>query len=332
MPNGEVIFRKVQVGLQSAFGTPVAATRMWPSTVKMPQDRNIKFPQDALGVRARSNRSVVHQILTDGLPFNLDEPCFQDLPFLFSIGLVGSVTPAEQTTDQDDYLWDFTPDLADDNTPKPGTAQFGNDIQVYQIGDVFARKYTIGGKLGGDEAVKISCETFGGEITPISAFTVLSPIVGEPMSANLTNFFIDSAFADLGDTKVTDLIHEYSIEILTGIYPRFEAKGVKTPTSFGESYIDMMMTLTMRGSSVADGLWDDMRAETPRAIRCQILGSKIGTGENHTLNLGCYGKFEKVIPMDGDQDGDDLTTAIFHNLLDGSSSVEISLITDINAV
>jgi hypothetical protein len=44
-----------------------------------------------------------------------------------------------------------------------------------------------------------------------------------------------------------------------------------------------------------------------------------------------FGSFEKVLPMDGEQDGDDLTTAIFHGTGDREATenmLGVTVITD----
>ena len=332
---GEKTFTKVQIGQQAAFGTAVAATRRLMCKVDPGKDRTVKFPEDPLGIRARSYRSRVDQIHAGSVRVSTDNAYYQLLPLLFELALKGGVTPSEQTADQDDWLWDFTPDLTGDNSPVPSTLEYGDDTQAYEISDFLGRRIVIEGNVGEDAAVSVEVEGFGKQIDA-STFTVgLTPPTIEPMVANMAKLWIDANWAGLGGTQKTGLLRKYRIEILTGVHPKFWAEGVKTMTGFAESVIDVMWTLTFEGNADADTLWDAYNAETAKALRLEILGSKIGTGETHSLTIDTYGKFEEVIPLGDEKDGNNLHTALFHGISDNEATphmLAVKVSTDINEI
>jgi hypothetical protein len=290
----------------------VAATKAWPGKITVPADRKPVFPEESLGLRARAQRAVIYQLLVDGMKLNLEHGVFQKLPFLFSIGLKGGVTPVEQTTDQDDYLWDFTPSLSASNTPKSGTIEFGDDTQAYEVECCMAKSIKISGVIGDNAPVKIEADLFGKQITPTTFTSSLAVAQDEAMIANLTKLFIDDASDGFGGTQVTDLLREYSVEILTGLHPKFFANGQKTFNGHGEGFIDVMATFTFEGNSGADAQFDLFQAGSSRAIRLLIEGSQIGSGENHSLKLDMWGTWEEIIPLGNEKEGNNLHTAVFH--------------------
>ena len=131
---GERAFSKIQYGLEETHGTPVAAdTMVLAAPVTVDPDRTVNFPEDMLGVRAKSSRSAIYEYLVrNSLVFGAEQPpYFQILPWLFSCGLKGNVTPVEQNTSQSDYLWTFTPNMGASNTPDSSTLEVGDNTQAF---------------------------------------------------------------------------------------------------------------------------------------------------------------------------------------------------------
>jgi len=333
---GEKAFTNVQAGLEAIHGTAVAATRKYLFKVDPGEDRKIHFPELPLGIRARTHKAETRQISADGINITTPEGCyFQALPMLFSIGLKGGVTAVEQTLSQSDYLWDFTPDLEDDNDPDSITLEYGDDVQGYEIPYIMARRYVIEGNVGEDANVSVTAECFGEQITPIILTPSLSNPTIEGMVANMAKLYIDSTWATLGTTQKKGLLRKYRIEIITGVHQKFWAEGVKTMTGHAESFIDAMWSLTFEGNSDADVLFDAFQAMTAKAMRLEIIGAQIGTGKNHTLTIDTYGKFEKVLPLDDEKDGNNLHTAIFTAISDNEATphmLGVQVITDVAAI
>lgn len=319
---GELAFRKTQYGKENpaTHGTAVAATKLWPGTITVPADRKPAFPPIQTGRRARALDGVVNQVHVDGLTLSMENGVFQAMPFLLSMCLKGAVAASEQTVGQSDYLWTFTPSLTASNAPDSFTVEYGDDTQAYEIEYVMGRRLTVGGTLGDDAPVSVECEAFGKQISTAAFTAGISPLAYEFMVANMVKIYVNDTWANLGVTEVTGLLQEWSIEILTGLHPKFHAAGVKTMTAHGEGYIDAVATFTFEGGASADTLWDDFRAGTPHAIRIEVLGSQIGTGDPYSLVFDLYGQFEEVIPLANEKEGNNLHTAIFHALDDNTGA------------
>ncbi|NSW52207.1 MAG: hypothetical protein HPY85_06860 [Anaerolineae bacterium] len=314
---GELVFKKAQYGIESVHGTHVAATRLYPGTVTVGQDRKVQFISEHYGARTNEARTAIYQHLANPM---LQEAhgVFQHLPLHFSIGLKGGVTPEEQTVDQDDYEWDFTPDLEDSNAPDSMTLEYGDDTQAFEVGYVMARRYRISGAVGEDAPVQIETECFGDEVTPVSFTAGLSPISTalQAMVANMAKIYIDATWANLGTTQKTGILRSYDIEILTGVHPKFNGEGGKVMTGHGEGAIAFLATFRFEGNASADAEWDLMRSQGNRAIRLVIEGDQIGTGQKHSLTLDLFGRYETFVPLDGEKDGDNLSAVTFRSLND----------------
>ena len=312
---GERVFKKIQYGkeVKTTKGTPAAATSMFLGDADIPSDRKYMYPSYNLAVRARASEPHLYQQLVDGFTLNIDNGYFQALPMLFSMLLKGDLTAVVHTTGQSDYDWPFTPSMTATNAQDSMTLEIGDDVQAYQLAYVMAKKLTIAGGMGKDQAVKISADCFAKSVAPITFTGALTIPTIEPMVANKTALYIDALWANKGTTLKSGLLRDFSLEIISGLHPKFHGNAL-TMDAHGESYIDAMLKLTLEGNSAADGYYDAMQAKTPMAIQLNILGAQIGTGQTHWLKAAVWGVFDDIQPMGSEADGDNLHVALFHGL------------------
>ena len=66
------------------------------------------------------------------------------------------------------------------------------------------------------------------------------------MIANQTQLYIDTSWAGKGGTQKTGLLRDFSLDIISGLHPKFHGNGL-TFDVHGESYIDAMLKLTLEG-------------------------------------------------------------------------------------
>jgi len=334
---GELTYVKNQYGKETpaTHGTAVAATRIFPGTVKMPKDRTPVKVRFLDGTRLPAHKKVINQILVDGITLAMDQGVFQGLPMLGSICLKGAVTASEVTTGQHDYLWDFTPSWTATNAPDSITLETGDNTQAYEVEYVMGRRLKFSGKLGDDGFVSVECEAFGKQITP-TTFTAAQALPGmELMVGNMTKIFIDAAWATLGSTEKTGILKEWSVELTIGTHPKFLAGGTKMMSTHGEGIIDAIATFTFEGNADADANFDLYQAGTEKAIRIAVTGSQIGTGTYHNLTIDMFGSFDEVIPLASEDNGNNLHTAIFSinsDRLATQHALGVKVTTDINAI
>ena len=332
---GERAFFKVQYGkeLKTAKGTEVDAAKIFLGQANIPTDRALVFPNYNLAVRARASDTHLYQQLVDGFTLNIDNGYFQALPMLMSMLLKGDITASLVTTGQSDYLWTFSPSWTATNSQDSFTFEVGDDVQAYLLKYVMAKRITIAGGMGQNQAVKLSAECFADSIAPTTFTGALTLPAVEPMVANQAKLYIDTTWAGKGSTQKTGLLRDFSLEIISGLHPKFHGNGL-TFDAHGETYIDAMLRLTLEGNSVADGYYDGFQARTPCAIRLKIPGSQIGSGTTYSLIVDLWGRFEEMTPLGSEADGDNLHTALFHGLYDttGAAMLACTVTTNSNAV
>jgi hypothetical protein len=320
---------KVQFGLESARGTAVAADTLLlgAEIAAVPVDRVPVFPEDALGVRARSSRNPIYQYLAQNT-LTIPHGYFEILPFFLSLATKGGVTPAEQTPAEGDMLWNHTPSLTATNAIDTVTLEVGDDTDAYEVEYVMFERLKFAGVVaqGTDEApVSIEADYFGRQVTKTSFTGAITAPTVTTMNAGLSRFYADPLWANIGTTEVTSLIRAWELEILTGLHPKFFGSANRFFDTHGEGFIDVMLNLTFEGGASADAERDLFVAGTQQAIQIQVLGPQIGAGDVNSLIFSVYGAYENVIPLAEEDRGNNLHTAVFHGMYDTTGAAELDI-------
>lgn len=316
---GSEMFRKVQYGKETNRGTAVAATRMWMGTATIPKDREPKHPSDTLGLRVRSARTEILQLLADPvtLAMNGDTGAYyQGLPLLFGTTLKGGVTATETTASQQDYAWTFDPSLTAAAAPDTVTLEIGDNDQAYEIEYLMGKTITIDWAFGENAYVNVSAEMFGRQVTATTFTGSLTKPTVTGINANTGKFYLDPAWASLGSTQKTGLLRSGNLQIGTGNHPKFLGSGNRTFDTHGEGYLDATGSLVLEGGAGAKSILDDFQAGTARALRFAWTGPQIGTGVNHLLQVDVFAAFDEVIPLSGFADGNTLYAVTFSGITD----------------
>lgn len=333
--SGEVVFRKVQWGKESsaAHGTLVDATRLIFAECNVPKDRNVQFIKDPNGRRGGPNRTQVNQYFADGITLNFPNAYYQALPGIFSACLKGDITPS--TSAGVAYTWNFTPILTStaSNMVDSLTLEVGDDTEQYDIEYVQFRSIVIAGAAGTDSPVTVTANGYGRQVAPSAFTTGISAIAVEPLIANKAQLWVNTTFGVLGSgTAISQTLIDFNVEIFGGVHPKFMMDGQRYFSTHGQENVGIVAAFTFEGNSTADGYFDLFQAQTARAIRLQMIGSQIGSGGYHTLNIDAYGKFEEVIPMASERDGNSMHTAIFRSMDDGTNAVRVTVISSEGSV
>ncbi|HLC02115.1 MAG TPA: hypothetical protein VJK02_03700 [Anaerolineales bacterium] len=337
---GERALSKIQWGKESAaaHGTAVAADTILAGAEisAINPDRKPSYYDDALGVRMRSTRSVIYQYLAQNT-IKLPACYFQLLPMLFSCGLLGNISPAEQTPSQNDMLWTFLPSLTGDNVPDSITLEMGDDTQAYEAEYLMFESIKLAGQIaqGADESpVSAEAAYFARQVTPTTFTGGLSLPSMETMNAKLSRFYVNTTWAARGTTEKTGTIRAWELEFLTGLHPKFLGSADKFFDIHGQSFIEAMLTLTLEGNANADALFDYYQAGTKIALGLKVSGALIGTGVAHSLAVNLWGMFEHVTALSEEVGGNNLHKALFHAMYDptGAHGIEAKVITSVAGV
>lgn len=335
---GSRAFSKIQWGKETTSGTAVAADTMILGAEIQPinPDRVPIFPEDNMGVRARSSRALIYQYLAQNT-IRIPHGYFQALPMILSCGLKGGVTPSEQTASQNDMLWTHNPSLTATNSLNSITLEAGDDTQAYEIEYVQFERIRLSGVVAqGAEAspVEIEADYYGRQVSPVSFSSCSVPAV-TPINAKLSQMWIDSAFASAGTTPVTNIIRSWELELLTGAHPKFFGSGNKYFDTHDQGDIEAMLTMILEGGSSADAEFDKFQIGTEQVIRIKIdSGVQIGTGVNHSFTFDLWGAYEHVTPLSEEDRGNNLHAVLFHGLYDGTAGdlLDINVITNVSAI
>lgn len=336
---GERIFSKYQYGIEAAnaHGTLVAATKILVGAdIKaVPPDFTPTYPEDGLGIRIRSSRSVVTGKLVEE-SLSIGRMYFEGLPFFLSCGLKGNTTA---NTTNGVSTWTFTPALNTTNLPDSFSLEMGDDTQVFTMTYGMFKSIKITGEIdqgGGESPVKIEAAYFGQEIAKANTFTSNTTLgTYTAMSAKLANLYDDASWNAVGNTVVSQTVRGFELELNFGNHYKFFASNTLTFDATGEGFLDAMLTLTLEGNDASIDIWDEWDAQSFRAIRLNILGPTIGnTNETHALTLDIYGTWEAVTPLSGESNNNNITQALFHGLVDSTltNAFACSVVTDTNTV
>lgn len=313
---------KVQYGKESTKGTSVAATKILAGAeIKaVPMDRKPEFIEDALGVKAKSARSSVYELMVEDT-LSIPAAYFQLLPMIFSCGLKGNITPTETTSGQGDYLWTHTPVLTATGSQDSLTLEFGDDVQEYEVEYVMFKKIKISGEIGQDggaSPVSIEVDYFGRQVTKSTFTGALSLPTMTTMNAKLARLYKDTAWAGKGVTELTNSLRKFEFEIITGLHPKMMGSANKYFNTHGESFIEAMLTLTLEGDSSANTIFDNAKTDPPTAAcyGIKIAGPQIGSGGTHELDLYIWGAPEMVEPLSEESNGNNLHQVLIHGMYD----------------
>ena len=339
---GSRVFSKFQFGKETDRGTAVAAdTVLIAAPMALPVDRKWAKVTGATGLRAQVlDKHVDEYLVRDTLRFDADHPLYyQALPLLFSCGLQGGLTVAEQTAGQSDYLWTFAPALtsASANVPDTVTLEMGDDTQAFEMEYLMFERLRISGQISQDgDASAVTCEAdfFARQISTTTWTASLALPSYEVINSKLARFYIDTAWAGLGGTEKSGLLRSFDLEILFGTHPKFGGSANKYFDTHGEGAISWMLQCTLEGDANADAIYDAMVAGTYQAVRIGIQGTKIGSTKYQLLQIDLGGTWDEVVPLGGEANGNNLHTAVMSDEYNATSAkiIEVAVSTNVAAL
>ena len=341
--SGQAALRLFPYGKESTRGILAAATGklLLDSAGSIQPDHVTDKIKDYDGSRADVTRTMVYQKLVED-KLQQSRGYFQMLPIIYSAAYKGGITPVEQTADQDDYLWDFLPSLTSDN--EPGSLSLWLQDNITQV----ERKYlmlkmiteTITIPQGqGNANYDVSAEYFARENVAGSAQTGLSDPSVETINGKLFRMYVDALWANLGTTEKTGILRKVQIQTLTGLHPTFNGGQYVYFDEYQESTLGRTMAFTFERNAtsqaiVAAALSSSGGPKTPAAVRLEVEGSQIGSGENHKLTKDTFGYWDQYIPWAQEAGGTLLDTVTFVGMKDPTSGYMFreQVITDLASI
>lgn len=329
--NGQEFFTQVQYGKETTKGTAVAATRRRVGVApRIITDSKPEFIEEQFGVRVASRRAHIYERLYVST-LSTPNVGFQQFILPFMTGLK-TATASEVTASQGDYKFVFTPNLtaaAGDNSPDAFTLQVGDDVQAWRVPYCMTDRITIKGKVnqdGGAAPVSLEQGIFGRLIEENAFTAALSLEASTPVNAKLAQLYVDTAWASVGGTELSDALDEFTVEILTGLHPIFRGSSQNYFNSHREGIISATASFVV-DTALRDELLSSQQAGDLQIVRLKLNGPQIGTGTNHNLTIDIGGRWEDVTPRDNSDRGDNLATLALHGQYDdtGAKMLQVEL-------
>lgn len=314
----ETVLRKVLYGKEAVHGTPVAADTMLLGEVTLPEsDRSWVIPGIGTGERVpgQLDAAFVRRVLAEGVQFSTPADrgglYFQLLPVLLSMCIKGGVTPAEQTTAQNDYLWTFAAPLTAAESLDTITLECGDDARAYELAYCLVPEIEISGNCDSGE-VSLTARLFGDKITSTTFTGAISAPAGVYVPGKLARLYVDATWAGLGGTEIADALVDWRLTIRGGAYPKPRGSASRLIDSHGQGEIEVMLSLGLDRAVAAVGTEEAYYRTatylgTKRFLRLEIdSGIAIGTGDNHTLTFDIAGIWTAWHSIGRDAEGNTL--------------------------
>lgn len=276
--------RKVQVGIESVSGTPVAATWQLIGEYILAPMKTRYFADYPRGVRAPVTGGGV-EIAAEGQLSGTSDATFEELAWMLAT-MFGA--PAITTT-LGASVWVFTPNLTGDPAPKSFTLEYlraegGTNYYAakaaFGLGTDLSLNFPVNQRV--DSAYKGVTQAVASGITPTPALT---PLTGrEVLAANNTTWTIDDTWTGLGGTSKIGLVRSAKLDLASSLQPDPTMDG-RTDYSWGQyqyGNIGAHLQLVCEHNLDAQAELSKWEARTLRFIRAKNVSPNIvGTGAVH---------------------------------------------------
>lgn len=236
---------------------------------------------------------------------------FRHIAWALCMAIRGNITPTQPdtTNEPNAYLWTIVPGWTTGNTPDIAngidtfTYEYGDDTQCYETEYCFATQLVISGAP--NEPVKFTVNITGRQKTDTTFTAALTVQSVQYAPANLVKFYLDTAWANLGDTQAQGLLRAWTWTLDTMFVPDYGADGELFFYELDEDKKAPQLQLTYKWKAASDTEEGYYQDRTTRFSRIEILGAtEIDSGQDNPPSL----KLDTAIrytdwPTWGDQDG-----------------------------
>jgi len=324
--------RKIQLGVESAKGTAVAATALWRGQGVIEDQTEVMFPEEDIGYLSGIDRSYIPRNMA-AITFEQTPATFEQLGYILDAGVktVSGVQDGAGT----DYVYTYTFPTTAVNSIKTYTIEGGDDQQAEEMEYAFVKSFTLAGAAG--EAWTVTADWLGRQVSTTSFTGSISVPTVEEILFQKGKLYIDAIGGTIGSTQKSNTLLKAELAVTTGWQEYFTADGNLYFTAHKSTKPEVVLTLTFEhdGTSVAEKA--NWLAETARLIRILVEGSTVATPgttySNKTLIIDLAGKWERFEKLD-EQDGNDIVAGRFRSAYDPTSAsfAEIAIVNELSAL
>jgi len=218
-----------------------------------------------------------------------------------SVQLSATVDIDEITLSAAVYTWTFTPSLIAAAGQNAYTIEYGDNVQAYEVEYGMVSSIEVSGAP--DEALKVTAEMFGRQMTACTFTTDLTFPTVEPALFNRGKLYIDDAWASIGDTQKSATLVDFTLRFDTGLAPLKAADGNLYFSIVAEKVRGVELDMTIHWndtvSTTERAAW---AAQTKRALRLEFEGTTLENSYKKTLTFdlwGVYTDWETIADKDG---------------------------------
>ena len=317
------VSQRPQFGVESALGSTASCTHVLRAT-----DLTIKPKIDVKEITAGGARfrtgTYVAKDSSEGKIEGV--PCYRELAYLLALAFAPDATPTETVADT---VWTYT--FGIDDAPASWTCQYGQTGagNAAQVTGVIATGIELSWKRSSGDA-KVSVDVLG-QLFADGATLTANPVATDTEVVNGTHVsvYLDTAYANLGDTKLTSVlaVDVKLPSIRDGVWFLDSAK-----TSWADvvsKLVDGSVELNIEANTVGQALLTSLRDADVSYLRIEAVGPAIDVDNDHklTIDLAVTGK-------DHDRQDEEAVYAAKHILqviedADGFSH-SVTLVTDVD--
>ena len=284
-------FDVVQMGIESAKGTAVAATRKIVGDGVFFEEQDIYRAPYPRGIRATVGGAGTIIQKRGRLEMNADLSAEQMLWPLLT-GIRGGVTPSATASLQ---TWTFTPQLTTsvitldsatvEYAQSDGTTNHYYGESAYCITTGFKVSSAFGSvpKLGWSMAGRArQTDTITAALTPYSTL--------EELTHPLLKVYLDTSWAGLGGTQLSTIVRSLNFDCVTGVTPDYTADGRadKDMTKHSVGSLGAKLGLILEMDATGAAMFSDFRSNNVVFVRAIWTGRTISAGVSTVQIDGAY--------------------------------------------
>lgn len=264
--------RGIQIGKESVAGTRVAADIIWLGSGEMTDQRTWHAPD----TEERNSLSLEHrqiEVAKQSQFVYRGSITFEQILFLLDMGVKGSVSPSTPTNGVLTRDWTYTPNNSSLNVPETYTIEYFDNQQEYEFGHGIVEQMALNFPMG--EVGNVQATLFGQGTAKATKTAALSDPTVEDVVSQKGKIYIDTSWANLGNTQKSGLLANSSIAFTTGFAPVPLADGSTDFSTYAERKRALDVTMTLRHNSDGVAQFDNYAAATGIFVRLEWTGSEI---------------------------------------------------------
>lgn len=303
---------KLQMGRQASLaGGAVAATSIWRGMGSTLDDsRKIEIIDELIGIFNAADRTQVVD-LTAGL--NLEETplTFEQLPYLFAMGMGLSATGVQDGSGTD-YIYTATMPTTAVPTANLWTWQTGDNNEAERMPGCFVKTLNISGKMG--QTARMKGEVVG-QFVEQNAFTgsLSVPTVEEAITSK-GKLYIDAIGGTYGTTQVSSQLIAFELAYNFLWTAQLTMTGLvyfDTLQYGGHEVTGSLTFLHDTGVNRASGQKLKFANQTAQKVRLDLIGGAVGTpGTTYSTKHAIFDlpmKYTKVSALESEENNNIVT-------------------------